>query len=335
MKKGILLLMALTSVPSFASDELSPLNLDLTDVTVSGLSSGGYMATQFHLAHSDWVKGAGVLAGGPYYCAQNDITTALSQCVNKMDTPVDISALNKVVKGYESAGKIAPLSELKDAKVWLFHGTQDKRVIDKVSDLLYTQYQQWTDTQNIKYVNDKPIAHLFPTLQSGGNCTTSESPFIGNCSYDAAGDMLTHLMPSLTPPDDKIEGTVYTIDQKSVTGDNGDTLAEEAFVFVPQSCANNESCKVHISFHGCNQYADAVGDSYATQTGINAWADDNQLVVLYPQTRKSLFMPLNPQGCWDWWGYASDDYANREGAQISAVTTLLQSLSIQGGNTHE
>ena len=38
-------------------------------------------------------------------------------------------------------------------------------------------------------------------------------------------------------------------------------------------------------------------------------------------------MPLNPQGCWDWWGYASSDYANRDGAQIAAVKELLFSLN--------
>ena len=329
MKKFSTILMALagaTSVYSHA-DDVPPLNVDLNQVTVSGLSSGGYMATQFHLAHSDWVKGAGILAGGPYYCAQNDITTALSQCVNKIETPIDEAALLAVAEEYEKAGKIAPLSGLKDAKVWLFHGTKDERVISDVSDILYKQYQHWTDTQNIKYVNDKPIAHLFPTLNEGSDCETSQSPFIGKCNFDAAGDMLTHLMPDLVAPDDSISGKVYTINQHEIGGDNAKTLAEQGFVYVPQSCEEGETCRVHMSFHGCNQYADAVGDSYVTQTGINEWADDNNIVVFYPQTKKSLFMPLNPQGCWDWWGYSSDDYANRDGAQIVALSTLLHSLN--------
>lgn len=49
------------------------LNLKTDSITVSGLSSGGYMANQLHLAYSDWVKGVGILAAGPYYCAQGDI----------------------------------------------------------------------------------------------------------------------------------------------------------------------------------------------------------------------------------------------------------------------
>ncbi len=36
-------------------------------ITVSGISSGGFMAVQFHVAHSSTVGGAGVVAGGPYW----------------------------------------------------------------------------------------------------------------------------------------------------------------------------------------------------------------------------------------------------------------------------
>ena len=320
------------SVPVFgnessAQDALPSLTIDLKNVTVSGLSSGGYMATQFQLAHSDWVKGVGVIAGGPYFCAQGDITTALAQCVNKVEGEINLEALNEKAKQYETEGKIASLSNMKDAKVWLFHGTQDTRVIAPVSDLLFEQYKLWTDTQNITYINDKPMAHLFPTQNNGVNCMKSESPFIGNCDYDAAGAMLSHLIENVSTPDESLSGQIHSIDQQKIAGSDAKTLASEGFVYVPESCAQGEPCRAHISFHGCNQYADAVGDAYTTQTGLNKWADDNHIVVLYPQTKKSLFMPLNPQGCWDWWGYASSDYANRDGAQINAVKQLLFSLN--------
>ena len=84
---------------------------------------------------------------------------------------------------------------------------------------------------------------------------------------------------------------------------------------------------MHVSFHGCNQYAEAVGKAYVEQTGLNNWADSNNMVVVYPQTRKSLFMPLNPQGCWDWWGYTGEDYATRSGEQINAVRDIVLGLS--------
>lgn len=317
-----------------STDPVPALSLDVSNVTVSGLSSGGYMATQFHLAHSSWVKGVGVLAAGPYFCAKGDITTALAQCVNKIEGNIDLSALGQTALQYESAGKIDSLSHLKNAKVWLFHGTQDTRVIAEVSNLLHQQYTSWTDTSNIKYINDKPMAHVFPTVSAGVNCMKAESPFIGNCDYDAAGDMLNHLIDGLNTPDKTLSGKLHTIDQQKIAGSNAKTLASEGFVYVPESCAKGQACRAHISFHGCNQYADVVGDAYTTQTGINEWADDNNIVVLYPQTKKSLFMPLNPQGCWDWWGYSSSDYANKEGAQIKAVTQMLRSLSASVNQTN-
>jgi len=44
---------------------LAALPIDAGSVTVSGLSAGGYMAVQFHIAHSSLVHGAGVIAAGP------------------------------------------------------------------------------------------------------------------------------------------------------------------------------------------------------------------------------------------------------------------------------
>jgi pimeloyl-ACP methyl ester carboxylesterase len=47
---------------------LPRLQADAEPLTVSGLSSGGYMAVQLAVAHSKRFRGVGVFAGGPYYC---------------------------------------------------------------------------------------------------------------------------------------------------------------------------------------------------------------------------------------------------------------------------
>jgi hypothetical protein len=44
--------------------------LDPGSVTVSGLSSGAFFAHQFHIAYSSFVKGAGMVDGGLYRCAE-------------------------------------------------------------------------------------------------------------------------------------------------------------------------------------------------------------------------------------------------------------------------
>ena len=38
------------------------------DTSISGLSSGGYMAVQFHVAFSETLRGAGITAGGMVGC---------------------------------------------------------------------------------------------------------------------------------------------------------------------------------------------------------------------------------------------------------------------------
>src|SRR6056297_2286585 len=56
--------------PTSVSEPLpTGLRFDDTWVTVSGLSSGGFFAHQFHVTFSEKVSGAAVLAGGPYGCA--------------------------------------------------------------------------------------------------------------------------------------------------------------------------------------------------------------------------------------------------------------------------
>ncbi|MBD3585020.1 prolyl oligopeptidase family serine peptidase [Salinimonas sp. HHU 13199] len=309
-----------------ASALCQQMNIDTDNITVSGLSSGGYMANQFHIAHSDKVSGAAIVSAGPYYCARNDITIALGACVDKSE-PIPLQTFSKRAEEWAAQGKIAPLSNLSEDRVWLFHGTRDKRVAQTVTASLYEQYQGWLTSGDIQYVKDKPFGHLLPTVNSGVSCDSSAAPYIGDCDYDAAGKALSFLLGALKPPAKTLSGEVVSFNQKEIGGSNADTLAETGFAYVPESCKTGEACQVHVSFHGCNQYADEVGKAYVDNAGFNRWADSNNLVVIYPQTKKSLFMPLNPQGCWDWWGYTGADYATREGAQIQAVDAFIASFA--------
>lgn len=53
-------------------------------VSVSGFSSGAYMAIQFHVSHSALVMGLGAIAGGPFFCAENQAKVA-EICMKKPD----------------------------------------------------------------------------------------------------------------------------------------------------------------------------------------------------------------------------------------------------------
>lgn len=319
------LLIPLLLIAASANAELPMLKLAPT-VTVSGLSSGGYMASQFHLAHADRVDGVGIVAAGPWGCAGGDLGQALRACVDKTDQPIDLNALDQRARQLAQTGAIAGLEHLAKDKVWLLHGQLDTRVAAGVSDALFRQYQAWTEAAQLVYLNDQPFHHNLPTRDQGADCTKSESPWLGHCDYDAAGALLNHLLGPLNAPADKPKGVAQAFDQRALGGPGASTLAKQGYIYIPERCAAGEACRLHISFHGCQQNAEKIGTEYVDKAGFNQWADANGLVILYPQTVSSLFAPLNPQACWDWWGYTGDSYLTRDGAQINAVYTMMNQL---------
>mgnify|MGYP006159085413 CR=1 FL=1 len=246
---------------------------------------------------------------------------ALEHCFNKDSSAPDLSKATALLQQQAGAGTIAPLSNLKGSPVFLLHGTADKTVHNKVSDALATQYQQLG--AKMQYVSDKAFGHNFPTANKGAGCELSEAPYLGACGYDAAGALLKHLYPELKTKADKTTGQLFSLQQQDLAGNTASSLGETGFLYVPQSCGKGSSCTLHISFHGCKQYAGAVGDVYARFTGLNEYADSNQLVVFYPQADKSM---MNPNGCWDWWGYSGENYATKNGAQMQAVKQLVDVL---------
>jgi poly(3-hydroxybutyrate) depolymerase len=60
------------------------------------------------------------------------------------------------------------------------------------------------------------------------------------------------------------------------------------------------------------------------ESGFADVADENRLIVLFPQAEAST---LNPHGCWDWWGYTGLDYLGRDALQIRAIWAMVEHLS--------
>ena len=154
-------------------------------------------------------------------------------------------------------------------------------------------------------------------------CGTTAEPFLNACDYDGAGALLAHLYGPLAKPAKAAAPRAFDQRRYDVDG----ALAPQGWVYVPAACARGERCRLHVAFHGCRQGEDFVGATFVNHAGYNRWAEANRIVVLYPQVRKSLLLPLNPQGCWDWWGYAGADYATRDGAQVRAVRAMVRALA--------
>jgi poly(3-hydroxybutyrate) depolymerase len=294
-------------------------------VTVSGVSAGAYMAVQFHVAHSATVKGAGAIAGGPYYCAQGSFWTAYFNCMRPgMFVPLPTPAfLRAQTEALAKAGRIDATANLAGSRAWLFTGTNDKTVARDVVEGLYAYYSAYKVDTVI--VRDKPAGHAMVTLDAGNrDCAATAAPYINDCDYDAAKELLQQLLGALKPRAAKASGRLMRFDQK-LFGARAISMDEEGYVYIPDACAS-ERCRVHVAFHGCQQGLAFVGDEFAREAGYNRWADSNRLIVLYPQAI-ARWWPYNPRGCWDWWGYSGSQYATKEGAQIRAVQAMLERLS--------
>src|SRR3712207_4172578 len=57
-----------------AAERLGSWPVDTAQVSVSGLSSGAFMAAQLHAAHAAGIMGVGLVAGGLHSCALDEAT---------------------------------------------------------------------------------------------------------------------------------------------------------------------------------------------------------------------------------------------------------------------
>jgi len=297
--------------PSFVIDE--------SRVTVSGVSSGAYMATQLHVAYADRFSGAAMLAGGPYACALGDLTKALGPCMKGGDLGVD--TLLEHASELANDGDIASLDELAGDTVWLFRAAGDM-IMHPDTLASAAAFYRAVDA-DVQLVDDVDAPHGFPTVDKGVSCNEFASPYLNACDYDAAGILLEALYGPLAAP---VENAGELI-EFPLTDAADASLLDTALLFVPDACRNGDACGVHVVLHGCLQSSEVIGDTFARDAGFNRYAASNRLLVLYPQVAGSRIAPMNPNGCWDWWGYTGPDYDRRDGAQLVAIMNAVDALS--------
>lgn len=329
------------SMVARAAEPLPQLAIDRSQVSVSGVSSGGYMATQMLVAHSATIMGVGVLAAGPWFCAGTSFpwnaVTVFARCMNLPDLlpflgAPDIAPMVEETRTQARAGRIDDPAHLADARVYLFSGTDDALVPRAVVDALKAYYLHFISPEHIRYETGINANHAMITAGFGNPCTAFAAPFLNNCQYDAAGNLLQQIYGPLTPPAEA-RGSFVAFDQRPYFAPQQAVgLAEEGYAYIPQACRAG-GCRLHVAFHGCGQSAAQIGDAFYRHAGYNQWAEANRIVVLYPQTSaittrvlgRTLPWP-NPQACWDWWGFTGNDYYLQSAPQIRAVAAMIERL---------
>src|SRR5262245_2925694 len=332
--------LAAASLPAAAQTvPLPSFNVDINQTSVSGLSSGGYMAVQFDVAFSAMLRGVGVIAGGPYYCAQGNQSTATSTCSCPfgcfIPSSTNVAQLIAITDRNAGRGRIDATGNLATHRIWLFSGTNDTLVPPRVMDDLSTYYRHYITAERIFYKNAMAAEHAMPTDFFGNPCTTRNDPYINNCNYDAAGQLLQWIYGSLNAKNTgQLGGSFVHFDQREFIDQSSDHgMAPDGWLYVPATCANNQSCKLHVAFHGCLQYETyrypsssgqvTFGTTFVRNAGYNKWADSNDIIVLYPQATA---YSANPNGCWDWWGYDDANYAVKTGRQMAAVKSMIDRI---------
>jgi poly(3-hydroxybutyrate) depolymerase len=320
-------LAACAAQAAHATVPLPALNIDLAQTSVSGISSGGFMASQLHVAFSStFKKGAGIVAAGPFNCSDGSVSYATGRC---MSTPADIPVSTLVAQTQQWAGWgwIDPLSHLQSSKVYLFSGTLDSVVKSGVVDAARRYYQSVLPASNVSYVNNVAAEHAMVTDDYGSACATKASPYINDCNVDVAGNLLAHLYGALNA---RASGTLpagnfVQFDQSAFVSGHG--MATSGWAYVPQSCQAGATtpCRLHVALHGCLQNESDIGQQYVQSAGYNRWAETNRIVVLYPQTGSGA-----TNSCWDWWGYDSYAFATRSGPQMKAIKAMVDKIASGG-----
>lgn len=333
--RGIAGVAAFVSSAAFAAVALPQLVIDKAQITVSGLSSGGFMANQLGVAHSATFKGVGVFAGGPYMCAGHANYTACMY--NASISSTALSTMQADINNW-SGTAIDAKSGIAAQKIFMFVGNSDFTVGPNPMLALQTQYQNnGVAAANLQFVRRDSTAHVFPTdFDATGNnaCSSSASPYISNCGYDGAKAVLSQFYGTLNARNNAPAAANYIeFDQTAFTTNPG--VAPTGWVYVPADCAAGASCRLHVALHGCQQNVATIGDKFLKSTGYTRWADSNRIVVLFPQTRVDSSSRAtaasgslaNPNGCWDWIGWYGSNFAQRAGTQVAAIKAMVDRLA--------
>ena len=317
---GIFAIVMAMSIGESLAAPLPQLNIDKAQTTVSGVSSGGYMAVQLHVAYSAaFSKGAAAVSGGPFNCAEASVLNAIGRCLGRGTIPVD--ALVAKTTGWAKEGAIDPTTNLANSKVYLFTGAKDSVVPQSTSVDLQSYYKSFVPAANIVLKRDIDVEHAVVTDDYGASCLTKATPFINNCNFDLAGAMLQHLYGPLSPRSKLIVDTsLVEFDQSSFVSGQG--MGATGWVYIPKSCSAGSICRVHVALHGCKQNSTDVGQEFVRNAGYNRWAEANNIVVLYPQTSQKA-----TNSCWDWWGYNDANHAKKSAPQMTAIVAMLTQLS--------
>ncbi|WP_207191754.1 extracellular catalytic domain type 2 short-chain-length polyhydroxyalkanoate depolymerase [Paracraurococcus ruber] len=352
---GPLLGLGLLAGTASAADRLGGYRVDPAQISVSGISSGAFMANQLHVAHSATFTGAGLVAGGLYGCAvlaagpdgvQPLASLATGPCMSAPALLQPAATYAGRIRDFAARGWIDPVEGLGRSRLYAFTGKSDRVVNPETVRRAVAVYGLLGLPTVATSFSDAALdaGHSWVTQAFGVACPDNRDPYINDCGYDQAGTVLQTIYGPLQPRAAQAAGALVAFDQTEFAPGGQPAphgLWDTGYLYVPQACQGDGAapCRLHVVLHGCKQSAQALGDVFYRNIGVNEWAEANRILVLYPQARTvaasdfpvprpDALFNINPEGCWNWWGYAYDSrYLFKDGVQVNAIWRMVQRVA--------
>ncbi|MFN9066880.1 MAG: prolyl oligopeptidase family serine peptidase, partial [Bdellovibrionales bacterium] len=192
MKTQIFLIVALILVAISSSAARRQVSASPDGITISGLSSGAYLAVQMHVAFSNLFSGSASISGGTFWCAEGSVITAQLDCMRFPKTENATTSLAQL-QIYEKEGLVDPTRNLQNDRVLIFSSHKDSIVNLKNSARLENFYRSLIPHQQITHLVSQEAGHGFLTDNFGRKCGEEGSPWFQNCSFDLAGQILKRM----------------------------------------------------------------------------------------------------------------------------------------------
>lgn len=276
-------------------------------LTISGISSGGFMAAQMATIYSDKFSGVGTVAGGVYYCAKNHFQEKINQFgsssyfafnydpknkLGKNATPAYVNptyqavgicmgnpeqahagqdgAMNlEFLQDFETRSSIAPVRNIARQKVFIYQGQEDDVVKAAMVGKLEEFYARMgVDRRNLVF-SLRSGGHNFPTDRKDGiACNEEKVPYVASCDYDLAGDILKHTLGRKLQRTAANLQNLRVVEQRNAPG----SVHTYGYLYANDFCLSQpDKCDLHVALHGCkmsDDYDEAFQQVFETKVQV-------------------------------------------------------------------
>jgi hypothetical protein len=276
--------------------------------SVSGLSSGAFMTVQLHLAYSSSFAGAGIIAGGPFRCAESFraaallaqdayVQGALYICMNPLSpqTGPDADRLAQLARGDGRGGRdrrrrpsrgrpCLPLHRQRRPGRLLRRGGAHAALLRAAGREARTHLLR-------RQRPGRPFHHHRQPEDS--QLAANQPPYINRGGFVQSHDILRHIHGPLKAPSQRLTGRLVRFDQTEFFGaEPRASMSEFGYAYVPRAVEQGAAARVHIALHGCKQGYNYVkyvngrpdsanqppyGNRYITTTGLQPHRRQQQL----------------------------------------------------------